>query len=69
MIVKIQEEGSPMSHIYFSAFSVNVDKDGRIIIWAKDSDNRSYMDDFNPSSYQIVVEKENDVKAFYKKHM
>lgn len=69
MIVKIQQEGSPMSYVYFSAFSVNVRENGGIIVWATDVDNKSYREDFEPSSYQIIVEKNNDAKEFYKKHM
>ena len=69
MIIKIQEEGSPISNIFFTAFSVNVDEKGKIIVWATDTDNKSYRKDFEPSSYQIIVEKEDDAKKFYKKHM
>ena len=69
MIVKIQEEGNPISNVFFSAFSVDVDKKGKIVVWATDIDNKSYRCDFEPSSYQIIVEKDDDAKQFYKKHM
>ena len=69
MIIKIQEEGNPISNIFFTAFSVNVDEKGHIIVYATDTDNKSYRQEFEPSSYQIVIEKDNDAKMFYKKHM
>ena len=69
LIVKIQKEGSPIAHVFFSAFSVSIKENGGIIVWATDTDNKSYKEDFKPSSYQIIVEKEDDAKKFYKKHM
>ena len=49
--------------------SLSVDEKGHIIVYATDSDNKSYRQEFEPSSYQIVIEKEDDAKMFYKKHM
>ena len=69
MIIKIQEEGNPIGNIFFSAFSVNVDKNGKIVVWATDTDNKSYRTDFEPSSYQIIIEAKDDAKKFYEKHM
>ena len=69
MIIKIQEDGNPIGNVFFTAFTMSVDEKGHIIVYATDSDNKSYRQEFEPSSYQIVIEKEDDAKMFYKKHM
>lgn len=69
MIVKIQEDGHPMSYVYHSAFNMSVDKTGRIVVWANDTDGNGYKEVFDPSSYSLIIEQNDDAKEFYRKYM